>query len=63
MFADRTQHYRALASRLRKLAAETRFDEIRYSYVKLAQQFERLAESAERTVPAASVAAMAGEDD
>jgi len=63
MFADRTQHYRALASRLRKLAAGSRFGEVRNSCLKLADQFERLADSAERTGCAMAGAAMSGEDD
>jgi len=61
MFADRRQHYRALAARLRKIAEESRFGEIRASCLKLAYQFERLALAVERAADA-PVGAMSGED-
>ncbi len=63
MFERRAQYYYGLASRLRHMAEETRFAEIRTSYLKLAHQFERLAESAERSGNAEGYALSASEDD
>ncbi len=63
MFERRTQYYRGLAARLRRMADETHFGEIRTSWLKLAYQFERLAENAERRGAVGAYAAISGEDD
>ncbi len=63
MFERRAQHYHGLAARLRKMADETRFAEIRTSWLKLARQFERLAENAERSGDLEAYAMISGEDD
>jgi hypothetical protein len=48
MFDERSQHYRALATRLRGMAERTRFADLRNGYLELATRFDRLATRAER---------------
>ena len=45
---DRTTHYRSVAARLREMAGQTQFAEVRESYLNLACQFDRLARNVER---------------
>ncbi len=46
---DRTTHYRAVAARLRDMAGQTQFGDMRESYLNLAYQFDRLAQNVERS--------------
>ena len=51
MLDDRPTHYRTVAARLREMAEQTQFGDVRDSYLELAYQFDRLAQNVERARP------------
>ncbi len=53
MLDERSSHYRTVAARLREMAGQTQFGDMRDSYLKLAYQFDRLAHTVERARSAA----------